>query len=186
MAARGGWLLLLLILGLTYYDLGRLSSSHEERPALRLSVKPGTQILLRDSSGKLDGIHQISDVLQLISVINMADLSLSDSVRREFLEKQDLCCGKMLKLQVVGGIVVAAEFGWMPAATRIVLGIPLDVNRMSESDWQDLPGIGPSLASAIANDRHKNGDFGSLNELKRVKGVGLKRIEGWKTFFDGH
>jgi competence protein ComEA len=47
---------------------------------------------------------------------------------------------------------------------------------MSRSDWVALPGIGKKLAENIHIDRQKNGDFGSLDALKRVKGVGPGRI----------
>ncbi|MCP3177174.1 helix-hairpin-helix domain-containing protein [Desulfuromonas sp. KJ2020] len=55
---------------------------------------------------------------------------------------------------------------------------------MSLADWTVLPGVGPKLAERIEKDRQKNGDFGSLEALQRVKGIGPKRINSWKFFFE--
>lgn len=71
----------------------------------------------------------------------------------------------------------------MPASQRIVLGIPLHPDSMVGDDWQALPGIGPKLAERIEADRQKNGEFASLEDLKRVSGIGKKRIEAWRIFF---
>jgi len=46
-----------------------------------------------------------------------------------------------------------------------------------------LPGIGETLARRLELDRQENGEFGSLEGLLRVKGVGLKSIERWRIFF---
>ena len=184
MAARGGWLLLILMFTLTVYDLGRFSLPREERPALRVSDTQGMTILLSDNAGRLDGIHQINDAKQLSSVINLANLSLPEYLRQEILQKNVVLNGKELKFRIVNDDIVAVGFGWMPAAMRMALGIPLDTRRMSKADWDDLPGVGPSLAQRIEENRHKNGDFRTLDELRRVPGVGLKRIEKWRLFFD--
>ncbi len=184
MVARGGWLLLLLMLGLTVNDLGWISFQDEKSPALRVSGTQQMQILLADAGDKLDGIHQINDAQQLINVINLAGLVLPVPLQQQIMEEGTLVNGRMLNFQVVSSNVVTVEFVWMPAAKRMTLGVPLHVNQMSESDWQDLPGVGPSLALGIESDRHKNGDFESIYALARVHGVGIKRIDKWESFFE--
>lgn len=75
---------------------------------------------------------------------------------------------------------------WMTAGQRVALGLPLHPDCMTREDWEFLPGVGPRLAEAIQRDRQQNGDFGSLEALSRVKGVGPKRIEEWREFFEDH
>jgi len=183
MAARGGWLLLVLMLGLTVYDMGWFSFPTEESPALRVSGASSVAILLLDTEGKIDGIHQINDAQQLLFVINLAGLALPAELGRELVGTGIISEGEMIKFQVVNGVVTSFEFGWMPAAMRMSLGIPLNVDQMSVTDWDDLPGVGASLTLRIEQDRQKNGDFDSIYGLSRVPGVGLKLIEKWKLFF---
>jgi hypothetical protein len=48
-----------------------------------------------------------------------------------------------------------------------------------------VPGIGRVLAARIADDRARNGAFGSLRGLQRVKGIGpalTGRIDRFVTF----
>ena len=77
------------------------------------------------------------------------------------------------------GIVV----GSMNARERMLLGIPLNPDLMNCSDWEALPGIGPELAKSIIAERHKNGEFGTVEHLERVPGLGLKRIESIRRYF---
>jgi competence ComEA-like helix-hairpin-helix protein len=51
-------------------------------------------------------------------------------------------------------------------------GEPLDLNRASAVDLQQLPGIGPALARRIVAYRDSTGGFRSLDELGRVSGIG--------------
>ena len=48
------------------------------------------------------------------------------------------------------------------------------INRASAAELERLPGIGPVLAERIVQYRARAGGFRSLEELKRVKGIGDK------------
>lgn len=71
----------------------------------------------------------------------------------------------------------------IPAGARLALGIPLQPDLMGGDDWEVLPGIGPSRAKAIEVDRQNNGDFGCVDGLQRVIGIGEKRLETLKPYF---
>ncbi len=59
---------------------------------------------------------------------------------------------------------------------RLVLALPLDPNRASDSALSHLPGLGPSLARAIVAYRAANGPFGDVEDLARVPGIGPRRL----------
>ena len=71
----------------------------------------------------------------------------------------------------------------MQVRERIILGIPLDPNRMNIEDWDVLPGIGPVLAERIVHDRQLNGDFTSFLDLKRVPGLGKVKVQKLASYF---
>jgi competence protein ComEA len=53
---------------------------------------------------------------------------------------------------------------------------PLDLNSASETQLEALPGIGPSLAQAIVAEREREGGFKSVDDLRRVRGIGDVRF----------
>jgi competence protein ComEA len=62
-------------------------------------------------------------------------------------------------------------------ATSVSSFAGFDINRATEAEWDELPGIGPSKARAIVEDRERNGPFRSIDDLARVKGIGPKLLE---------
>jgi competence protein ComEA len=54
---------------------------------------------------------------------------------------------------------------------------PIDLNRASAEELEQLPGIGPVLAARIVELRRQRGRFQSVEELLDVRGIGPKRLE---------
>jgi competence protein ComEA len=53
---------------------------------------------------------------------------------------------------------------------------PLDLNLATPAQLEALPGIGPSLARAIVAERERGGGFRSVDDLRRVRGIGDSRF----------
>ncbi|MCK5862689.1 MAG: helix-hairpin-helix domain-containing protein [Candidatus Hydrogenedentes bacterium] len=69
-----------------------------------------------------------------------------------------------------------------PANVSVSLpGVPLNINQASSEQLQKLPGIGPAFAARIINERSRQ-PFMSVEELKRVSGIGDKRLETVRPF----
>jgi hypothetical protein len=60
----------------------------------------------------------------------------------------------------------------MDGAQRLLLGLPIEVNSASVADLMLLPRIGPVLARRITAARSAGGPFCSVEDLRRVKGIG--------------
>ena len=56
-----------------------------------------------------------------------------------------------------------------------------NINTATASQLSMLPGIGDSLAHTIENYRKVNGRFESIDDLKRVDGIGNKKFENIKN-----
>ena len=48
----------------------------------------------------------------------------------------------------------------------------LNINTATESELEELPGVGPAIASRIVEHRTTNGAFTSIEQLQDVKGIG--------------
>ena len=53
----------------------------------------------------------------------------------------------------------------------------VNINQASKQDLVALPGIGESTAQKIVADRQSNGPFESIEDLKRVSGIGDRKLE---------
>ena len=71
-----------------------------------------------------------------------------------------------------------------PRGTSSKYSGKVNINRGTVMSFDSLPGIGPVIARRIVEYRKVNGPFLSLEDLKKVQGVGAKifeRIKGRLT-----
>ena len=53
---------------------------------------------------------------------------------------------------------------------------PLDLNAATSAELEELPGIGPTLAAAIIEERDRRGGFTDVAQLQQVSGIGERRF----------
>jgi competence protein ComEA len=73
------------------------------------------------------------------------------------------------------------RLGAIGGARRLALGLPIDVNLAQPADLEALPGIGPVLAARIVAERNRGGPFATVDELRRVRGIGPKTLGRIRT-----
>ena len=56
-------------------------------------------------------------------------------------------------------------------------GKKVNINTATSEELQTLDGIGPSMAQRIIEYRQTNGDFGAVEDLTNVSGIGEKTLE---------
>ena len=162
--------------------LSREASVREALPAFLLHEQGLVSVELA-GVGIVSGVYQFNDGLPLRDVIKLTAPLLVEKISKDPVWSHPLRDGESILFVKKGRQIEVLQHGWMPASHRLAMAIPLHPDRMSVHDWTALPGIGATLADRIESDRQKNGDYGGLNALMRVKGVGVKRIASWENFF---
>ncbi|MFJ1701896.1 helix-hairpin-helix domain-containing protein [Kitasatospora sp. NPDC088346] len=72
--------------------------------------------------------------------------------------------------------------GAQPAATGPATRAgPLSLNRATVEQLDALPGVGPTLAQRIIQFRQEHGSFRSLDQLRQVSGIGVRKYEELKS-----
>jgi competence protein ComEA len=129
------------------------------------------------------GVYRLPVNADLDAVIKMTSPRLVRKVLDKGLLKTKMKSGDIVEVAARDKKNVDITIGKMKAKERMLLGIPLHPDQMDMADWDSLPGIGPGLARNIMDDRHKNGDFGSIESLQRVPGIGEKKLKEIIRFF---
>lgn len=65
---------------------------------------------------------------------------------------------------------------------RLLLGLPLELNRATARELSFVPGIGASLAEAVVVERERAGGFVSSDDLLRIHGIGPRRLAQARPF----
>lgn len=172
-----------LLMLFAVFSLSRQVFREEKPPAFFILPEPGILVGLGEGFPR-QGIRQINDDSRPGDVIALTFLEGGASVPNYKGEDERIVHGEILSLTFLDAEKATLSRSWLPAAQRVALSIPLHPDRMTLDDWTVLPGIGPKLAERIEIDRQKNGDFNSLDALRRVSGIGPKRIDRWRNFFE--
>ncbi len=79
---------------------------------------------------------------------------------------------------LLGTVVCLFMFlaGPLAAATPAMEGA-VNINTATLEELQMLPGIGESIAQNIVDFRNANGPFASIDELIKVKGIGVNKLD---------
>lgn len=184
MKRPGGTVLLVtVLLSILMFRVSRVTLPVKDESPVFCVNRPGYAVIYLGAGFKNQGYHQIIDGTSALDVIQMAGCHISPKLRRSLEEKGPLSSGEGLEIGFKDAEIFEIKSFFVYAGQRITLGVPLHPDTMKSDDWQALPGIGPRLAERIIVDRQKNGDFGSLDALKRVRGIGNGTVKRLSEFF---
>jgi competence protein ComEA len=131
------------------------------------------------------GMYPISANTMTIDVIKMAGpVSSSMKSLSGVDDLAHLESGMALHVTVSPQGAMLMTKNMMTANERLVMGVPLDINVMSESDFDRLPGIGPKMARRIVEYRQNNGGIMKVTDLLLIDGIGEKKYNQLLKFFN--
>lgn len=167
------------------YLKGRPTAESSGQTALSSSIPAGKMIQITGDV-TYPGVYEADDKKMTIGVMQMSKPLCDGSADQSWMQSLDrLQPGNELRI-VCSGVANKPFLTVRPIRPShcLTLGIPLDINRMTEADLELLPGIGPALAGKIIQYRQINGDFVVLEELLLVEGVGEKKIKRLSHYFN--
>ncbi|PIJ62048.1 ComEA family DNA-binding protein [Mesotoga sp. H07.pep.5.3] len=97
------------------------------------------------------------------------------------------------ELQIIGSVVILVLMGFVAVMGHTgtesteqnfdqteSVSFPIDLNSCTERELELLPGIGPAKARAIIDYRTSVGQFGSVEDILQVRGIGEKTLSNFR------
>lgn len=128
------------------------------------------------------GVYEAPANIMAGGVINMA-IPLRQLKEVKPYLTSPLFNGQFLSLVIMpdgSGLLKSADIA---VNERLILGIPLDITSMNESDFDSLAGVGSALARRIVEYRHNNGGILSVSDLLKIEGIGQRRYYTLRKYF---
>lgn len=144
--------LVLLLVALTSYTLGREGRSTEETTTLAAEQKSVTAPVANNAPSNTD---IITDIQQSLAQPSPTTAQASGSNQQKTTSSKSAATAS--KPVVSNGIV--------------------NINTGTLAELDTLPGIGPKYAQGIIDYRTQNGPFIRVDDLVKVKGIGPKTLE---------
>jgi competence protein ComEA len=137
------------------------------------SIENESVPLIINVAGKVNnpGVYQLPQGSRVVDAIEAAGMQLKGVDISDINLARVLVDGEQI---LVGGLKVA---NGKAVAKKITTDNPLDINRATLAQLDTLPGIGPVTAQRIIAYRSKVGRINSLDELKKISGLGGMKFE---------
>lgn len=138
---------------------------------------PGSVAMeLAGDTGK-NGIYHVPNGATAGAWLDMLGLSGTGTATPGLADRK-LATGATLDVQ--GGKIRSIRS--MAAATRLALGVPLDVNSATREDLVLVPGIGEKTAEDLVRFREREGGIRTIEELLQIPGIKEKRLAALRPY----
>jgi competence protein ComEA len=137
------------------------------------SIENDAVPLIVNVAGKVNnpGVYQLPQGSRVVDAIEAAGMQLKGVDISDINLARVLVDGEQI---LVGGLKV---YKGKAVAKKITTDNPLDINRATLAQLDTLPGIGPVTAQRIIAYRSKVGRINSVDELKKISGLGGMKFE---------
>jgi competence protein ComEA len=149
-----------------------------ELPADQVVVKAATIYVHIVGEIVAPGIYELDSGARIVDVIFVAG---------GFSEKADQASVNLAREVTDGEQVVVFRVGQAPSSTMGGAGSTsssggsqISLNRGSQAELEQLPGVGPALAARMIDWRTANGGFKKKEDLLNISGIGDKLFAGIK------
>lgn len=141
------------------------------------SVKKEGVIQIEESSRLIDAIEKAGGLTEKadLSNVNLA-YEIKDGQKIYIPNKKDEE-NKGIIMTEMPNYIIPKEETTTESGTLII-----NINNATQTELEQLPGIGPSIASSIINYRKEKGNFKNIEEIKNVEGIGQAKYNKIKNY----
>ena len=152
-------------------------------PGLTGSPSPSPASIIVDVAGwvRRPGVYEFSSGDRVIDAVNRAGGARNGADLTSLNLAAPLTDGTQIVIPKPGATVPGGT-GSSDTGTASGVTALINVNTASETELEDLPGVGPVTAAAIIDYRTQNGPFAAVDDLIDVSGIGPSTLEQIRPF----
>ena len=124
------------------------------------------------------GVYDFPQGARVIDAVRAAGGFVSGAEQQAINLARPLVDGEQIVVPKKGEAAPPAAGG----ASAQQPGGKVNINSATESDFENLPGIGPVLAQKIVDYRTQHGPFRSIQDLMKVTGIGQKKFDSLQAY----
>jgi len=167
-----------LAIGGLFFALAQGGQSSAAAPVITIPVAPTiASVIVVDVSGKVikPGVYKLPTGSRAIDALTLAGGAKAGVDTSDINLAHILVDGEQI---IVGApkVVVSSSKSSKSKAKVSASSGPVSINNASAAQLDSLPGIGPVMAARIIAYRQKNGLFKTLEELRKVPGMGASKF----------
>jgi len=167
-----------LAIGGLFFALAQGGQSSAAAPVITIPVAPTiASVIVVDVSGKVikPGVYKLPTGSRAIDALTLAGGAKAGVDTSDINLAHILADGEQIIVGAPKVAVPSSKSSKSKAKVSASSG-PISINNASAAQLDSLPGIGPVMAARIIAYRQKNGLFKTLEELRKVPGMGASKF----------
>lgn len=131
-----------------------------------------------DGSVRTPGVYRLTTSQRIADAIEAAGGLAEDADVSSVNRASKVIDGQKIHIPREGEVPSGGAEGSVVAGDSVAASPTglVNINSADAAELETLPGVGPSTAQAIIDDRTQNGPFASTDDLMRVSGIGEKKF----------
>lgn len=152
------------------------------------SVSTVTKLIVHiDGAVMLPGVYELTDGSRVNDAIELAGGLTSEADTTTLNLAAKLTDGQKVTVPRIGESVVSSGDGGVASGQSLDSSVSeagglVNINTATAEELDTLPGVGPSTAATIIQDREQSGPFTSIEDLMRISGIGEKKFAKLKDY----
>lgn len=126
------------------------------------------------------GVYELSEGLRVADAVELAGGALEEANLDAVNLARILQDGEQIYVPALGDSTAAALASGGSGELATGASALVNINTATAEELTKLDGVGGATAKKIVADRLKNGPFSSVEDIKRVSGIGDKKFEALK------
>jgi competence protein ComEA len=164
--------------------VGGSGPTRSPSPSPAPTSPPGTVVVQAAGAVKRPGVYHLAASARVVDLLRAAGGAAPGADTQSLALAALLADGERVYVPAVGEAPPPPPAGGGPAgagASPSTTAALIDLNQATAAELEALPGVGPTTAAAIVDQRTRHGPFQRIDDLLDVRGIGPAKLDAFRA-----